>query len=301
MLIAMMIVIGAAITRTFHFNEDTRALFISLIVNVAMPCIILSSIFSVDMNAQRFKMILLVFIISIIINLLGIFVGWLLTGIFYKGTKKRSELAIMSGLGNTGFIGIPLCAVLLGPEGALYAAIFDAGVDFTIWTVGVFMLQKKKSFSIRMLREMVNIPMGAIVLGLTLSYFQARPPAIFVNLIDQLSALAAPLAMFYIGVLIMSIQKSKVKETGFKIWLPITTKLIVVPLIASALMLLFNLQFPLVETVLIQSMMPTITLASILFAKYSADEEMGAMTTIVSTILSLMTIPLMIYIVNLLF
>ncbi|MGG3449228.1 hypothetical protein ABER98_04845 [Domibacillus aminovorans] len=63
-------------------------------------------------------------------------------------------------------------------------------------------------------------------------------------------------------------------------------------------MLFLNLELTIVQTVLIQSMMPTLTLASILFAKYSADENVGAITTVLSTLLALLTIPFMIYLVN---
>lgn len=297
-IITVMIVIGAILSRTFPFNDDTRNMFISLIVNVAMPCIILSSIFNVKMEEDTFKMIALVFCLSIIINVLGIGIGWFFATVFYRNSNKKNELALLSGLGNTGFIGIPLCATLLGPQGALYAAIFDAGVDLTIWTVGVLMLQKNGKFAFRTLKSMINIPIVAIVAGLTAAYFHVKPPATIVLLIDQLAALAAPLAMFYIGFLIMNVRRSKMRETRFEVILPISVKLLLLPVVAAILMYFIEIETLLVQTVIIQSMMPTLTLASILFARYSADEDMGAVTTVLSTILALSTIPFMIYIMN---
>ncbi|HLR75939.1 MAG TPA: AEC family transporter [Virgibacillus sp.] len=298
MLIALMIFLGAILSRTFPFNNDTRQMFISLIVNVAMPSIILSSIFNVDITKDSFKLIVIVFILSIVINLTGIGLGGLFARIFYPRSKKKAELAILSGLGNTGFIGIPLCAVLIGPEGALFAAIFDAGVDFTIWTVGVFLLQENKKVNFNTLKSMINVPMIAIAIGLTSAYIGFRPPSIVIDLTDHLAALAVPLAMFYIGAIIMSLQRSKVNESSSKIWLPIIVKLIILPISVALMINFIHLEKFIIQTVLIQSMMPTITLASILFAKYSGDEDMGAITTVMSTIVALSTIPLMIYLVN---
>ncbi|MEK3936361.1 AEC family transporter [Sporosarcina sp. FSL W7-1349] len=297
--ITVMIVIGALLTRTFPFNDDTRKMFISLIVNVAMPCIILSSIFNVEMEEDTFKMIALVFCLSIIINIMGIGIGWLFATVFYRHSNKKNELALLSGLGNTGFIGIPLCAILLGPKGALFAAIFDAGVDLTIWTVGVIMLQKNRKFAFQTLKSMINIPIAAIVIGLVAAYFHVKPPSTIILVTDQLAALAAPLAMFYIGVLIMTVRRSKVREVGSKVMLPIFVKLILLPVFAAILMYFIRVEPLVIQTILIQSMMPTLTLASILFAKYSADEDMGALTTVLSTIFALTTIPLMIYLMNL--
>src|SRR5699024_2194548 len=147
-LIGMMIIIGVILGRYTPINENTKKVYTLLIVNIAMPCIILSSIFKVTIDQSMLKNIGIVFLLSIFINLIGMSVGWFIASKFQKSRKLKQEIALLSGLGNTGFIGIPLCAAILGPEGALYAAIFDAGVDFTIWTFGVMVLNKSYSFSI---------------------------------------------------------------------------------------------------------------------------------------------------------
>lgn len=299
LIITMMIIIGAILARTSPLNNETRAVFINMIVNIAMPCIILSSIFHVDMNEDMFKKIVLVFVLSILINVVGIALGWIFAIIFQKESNRTREIALLSGLGNTGFIGIPLCAALLGPEGALYAAIFDAGVDVTIWTVGVVMLQKNRKFALHTLKSMINIPTAAIVIGLLAAYFNVKPPEVFIGLSDRLAALAAPLAMFYIGMMIMGLQRGNMRQAAPKMWVPITVKLLLLPIATIFMIHFFNFDAVLIQTVLIQSMMPTITLASILFARYSADEQMGALTTVLSTLLGLVTIPFMVYIMSL--
>jgi len=297
-LIAIMIVVGAILAKSFPFNDDTRQVFISIIVNIAMPCIILSSIFSVEMNNETFKKIMIVFMISIVVNMLGIGIGWMLANVFHKRSNRIREIAILSGLGNTGFIGIPLCALLFGPEGALYAAIFDAGVDFTIWTVGVLILQKSRISIIDSAKTMINIPNIAIVFGLSVSYLQWQLPVMVIDLTGKFAALASPLAMFYIGILVMTLKRSRIRTIGNKVWLPIIVKLIILPILATISLLTVDLGNLIFQTILIQTMMPTLTLASILFAKYSADEEFGAITTVLSTILALITIPVMVLALN---
>ncbi|SDE79328.1 AEC family transporter [Bhargavaea beijingensis] len=232
----------------------------------------------------------------------GIGIGYLFAVLFHKKVNRTKELALLSGLGNTGFIGIPLCAVLLGPEGALYAAMFDAGVDVTLWTLGAFMLQKDRRIGLGMLRTMINTPIIAIVAGLGMAAARFRPPEVLVDLIDRLAAIAAPLAMFYIGILVMTLFRKRAEGSlGQKkatLWLPVSVKLIILPVFAAMLGKGLALDATMLQTVMIQSMMPTLTLASMLFAKYSADEEMGAITTVCSTLVALLTIPLMIYALN---
>lgn len=89
---------------------------------------------------------------------------------------------MLSGLVNTGFIGIPLCAAILGPEGAIYAAIFDAGVDLVIRTGGVMILRKSKTFTLStIIKSLINIPTLAIIFGLFFAYANIRTPEIFIK------------------------------------------------------------------------------------------------------------------------
>ncbi|MFC4409967.1 AEC family transporter [Chungangia koreensis] len=297
-LIAIMIAIGAILSRWTPLTGDTQRMFISLIFNVAMPCIILSSIFHVEMDDRLFKNMMVVFALSVIINVVGIFLGWFGSSFFIEDRLRRAEIGIVAGLGNTAFIGIPLCAVLLGPEGALYAAIFDAGVDFTIWTVAVMLLQRGKQSGIGTLKAMINLPIIAIVVGLLLSYFQLRPPVLFIDLFDRLAALAAPLAMFYIGFLIMNLKVTNFEKVKKTLWLPLTIKLIILPLIVALMLGFTAMDGTMSQTIIIQAMMPTLTLTSVLFAKYSADAESGALMTAISILLGLVTIPVMIFVVG---
>ncbi len=298
-LIGMMIFIGVILARVTPINESTKKVYTLLIVNIAMPCIILSSIFKVTIDQTMLKNIGIVFLISVLINLIGIAIGWLSASPFAENRKLRQEIALLSGLGNTGFIGIPLCAAILGPEGALYAAIFDAGVDIVIWTVGVMILKNSYSFSLDTFKSIINIPVIAIILGLVFAFASYRPPEIIVDLTNQLAALASPLAMFYIGLLIMSNKNNDNNENIGKsnFFSPIISKLVLLPLITLLLISIMPINVDEItkKVLLIQAMMPSLTLASILFTKYSKNDVFGAFATIMSTLISLLTIPLLIF------
>lgn len=299
LIISFLILIGFFVSKTYSFNKDARQLFVTLIINTGIPAIILSSVLQVEIDEAMFRNILLVLVISIIINIIGIFTGLFFARLFQD--YNRAESAILAGLGNTGFIGIPLCAVLFGPEGALFAAIFDAGVDLTIWTVGVTLLNSEGKFSFKSLKEMINIPFAAVIVGLFLAYIGYKPPFAIHETIDYLAAFVIPLAMFYIGGLLGTMKKTEVIRTQEIIWLPIIIKLLVLPFVAVLIIKLFSMTGVLAQIILIQSMMPSITVASIVFAKYHADEEYGAIVTIISTVLSLPLIPVMYFVITGLF
>lgn len=290
-MMGIIIGIGALIGRRTPLTADSRQLMIMIIVNVAMPCIILDGVFQTPIDGKLLTQIFVIFLISVLLNCLGVLIGWIGAKSLKLPEKKRRELAILSGLGNTGFIGLPLCAALFGTKGALLAAVFDAGVDFVLWTVAVMLLQEKQAFSLKSLRSLLNIPMFAIIIGLTIAVLGVTPPQFVKKLTGTLAHIASPLAMMYVGMLIPSLLKSKKRVPIPMLGLPITLKLFVFPLVATALLYLFALEKEIAQIALVQVAMPTIAMASILFARYAADEEMGAMTTVFSTLIGLITIP----------
>lgn len=296
-LIALLIILGAITAREYRLNRDTRQMYMTLIIKVAMPSIILSSIFKVDIDDKIIKILAIIFFISILINLFGLALGFVISTIFRLHTK-RIEITILSAFGNTGFIGIPLCAVLFGPEGALYAAIFDAGVDFTIWTFGVFIIQRNRSFTFKTFKGMINIPLLAIIIGLLIALFKIPLPEILLDLSDSLASFAVPLAMFYIGAT-MNQYKSFSKNISYiELIIPVLVKLVILPLLVVTFVIYFKLNELISYILIVQSMMPALTLSSILFAKHARDENFGAFVTVLSTAMSLLTIPVILYLLN---
>lgn len=291
LLISALIGLGAIAARTYKFNNDTKKMYISLITNVGMPSIILSSIFNVTVNRETLKLLFVIFLVSIGINLLGLALGYITTLLFKKRFKKSIEVTILSAFGNTGFIGIPLCAVLFGAEGALYAAVFDAGVDFTIWTVGVYLMQQDKRFNKSFLKDIINIPLLAIIFGLVIAGSGLQVPIIIADFTSMIADFAVPLAMFYIGAILINFQKGYINVPFIDITVPILIKLIILPLIVSVIFINSNLDEMIIYILIIQSMMPALTLSSVLFSKYSRDDNFGAFITILSTVFSLFIIP----------
>jgi predicted permease len=132
--LAAIVGIGAAISSKISFGSDVKQTLVMIIINVAMPCMLLNSLFSLPVDNALLQEIGLVLLLSVGVHSLGIAMGWFGSFTLKVSGQKRKELAVLAGLGNTGFIGIPMCAVLFGAKGAMLAAVFDSGLDLVIWT-----------------------------------------------------------------------------------------------------------------------------------------------------------------------
>lgn len=297
-IMGVIIAIGALLGSRITVTDNARKVLITIIVNIAMPCIILDGIFRSPIDQALMTQIFMIFFVSVLFSCIGIAIGWLVARLLRIPSKKAREVAILSGLGNTGFIGIPLCAALFGPKGALLAAVFDAGLDFTLWTVAVMLLQDRRSFSLAGLKALINIPIIAIIGGLIIAAIGFTPPKLVSGVTGSLANLASPLAMMYIGILIPSLWKNKKSVPVLFLGVPITVKLLIFPIFIAVLLLFVNLPTEITQVVMVQVAMPTLTIASILFARYAADEEMGAINTVFCTLIALFTIPLVVMLGN---
>lgn len=295
-IMGVMILIGMLLRRNRPLSIETQGMLIQIIVNVALPCIILSSIFNFKMDGAMFKLVLLTFFGAAALNTVALLLSWALGKSLGYEARRARQVSIISSLGNTGFIGIPLCAILFGPKGALLAAVFDAGMDFVLWSLGIFMLQKDSKFSFASLKAMLNIPMMAIVLGLGLGFVQFEAPQFLIALTTMLANVASPLAMIYIGLLVPGMWPKIRSMSKQQFRMPLLFKLFGVPVLAILMVKLFDLDLTLAQVILVQATMPTIALASIVFYKYDGDVDLAAATTIVSTLLALVTIPIMVWV-----
>ncbi|PYZ95900.1 auxin efflux carrier [Alteribacter lacisalsi] len=290
----VMIAIGALFAAKVPVTADVKQAMILIVLNIAVPSIVLNGVFNTDVTDQLFQQAIAIFFISLVFHLAALVFAWGFARLIGFRSLFARKMTLLAALGNTGFIGIPLCATIFGPTGGLLAAIFDAGLDLILFSVGILMIQSGAGagFKLRNLKAVINLPLIAVVAGLTSVVTGFEPPAFLQQLTALLSGLAAPLAMLYIGMML----QVHFKEVGFRvyrqIWFPILIRLLAIPALTILIVFALPLDSFLQSIIVILAAMPTITLSAILFPRYTGDEETAVVTIAFTTILSLATIPL---------
>ncbi|MDE5412538.1 AEC family transporter [Alkalihalobacterium chitinilyticum] len=300
MVMGIIIAIGATLAFKVEITTEIKHVLILIILNIAVPSIILNGVFNTEVTTQLLHQVVIIFGLSVIFHLGALLFAWILSRLLRFESTFAKKMTILAALGNTGFIGIPLCATIFGPVGGLLAAIFDAGLDIVLFSVVIYMLQSEKRFQFSQLKALINIPLLAIIIGLTAVITGVEPPQFLRQLTSMLSALAAPLAMLYIGMLLPPLFQKRGFLFYKQIWFPLGVRLLIIPIVTMLIISLLPLDYLVSNIVIILSAMPTIMLATVLFARYSNDEELAVITTVYSTLLSLLTIPLIAFIVSLL-
>ncbi|WP_257348997.1 AEC family transporter [Pseudalkalibacillus decolorationis] len=300
-IMAVISLIGYIIAKTNEITDESKQLLISIMLNVAIPCIILDGAFKTKVGKELISQLIIIFIFSILISLFGLLLGWIFARIFNYSPSNARKMAFIAGLGNTGFIGIPLCAAIFGPKGALLAAAFDTGVGIILFTVAIALLQENYQFSLASLKQLINPPVISIVIALVVIIAEIQPPEIIQQLNGMLANLATPLGMLYIGILIRMMLKEKGAMSISRLKVPILLKLIIFPILTIVLVMFTNLSMMVKQVIIIQAAMPTMTIAPVLLARYAQDEEIGVKATVFSTIFAILTVPFIVFLGSKLF
>ncbi|MGE7903415.1 AEC family transporter [Peribacillus sp. NPDC094092] len=294
-IMAAISVIGYFIAKTNEITDESKQLIISIMINVAIPCIILDGAFKTKVGKELMSQLIIIFILSIIITLLLLLLGCVFARIFNYSPSSARKMAFIAGLGNTGFIGIPLCAAIFGPKGALLAAAFDTGVGIVLFTVAIALLQENYQFTLASLKQLMNPPIISIIVALFVIIAEVQPPEIIQQLNGMLASLATPLGMLYIGILIRVMLKQKGTISISRLTVPILLKLVIFPILTIVVVVFTNFSMLMKQVIIIQVAMPTMTIAPVLLARYTQDEEIGVKAAVYSTICAILTVPFMVF------
>ncbi|MBM7579579.1 AEC family transporter [Jeotgalibacillus terrae] len=287
----LMIATGSIFALRVNVTAEVKSVLILLILNIAVPAVILNGVFSVDLTGDALAEAGLIFAISIMYHIGALIFVKILTVLLKIRSMFGKKMVILGALGNTGFLGIPLAATIFGPAGGFLAAIFDAGLSLVVYTVVIYMLQSEGKFHISQLKAVINMPVIAIVIGMIVALSGFKPPGMMIQFVEMLAALAAPMAMLYVGMLLPPLLK-RGKEVLFPmLWFPVTVRLLVIPLSVMGILSLFSFTGWTAQLIVIQAAMPSAMITAVLFSKFTSEEETAIVTIFASTLLSLATIP----------
>ena len=216
------------------------------------------------------------------------------------GRKRRQEfglrmLSIASVMGNVGFFGMPVVRALFpgAPEAAVYSCMFNVSLNIVAWTVGVFTLTGEKKY-ISLKAALINPSVLAAAGGFILYLLKSNTwlPELVHGGFRTLGAMSTPLCMLILGIRLATMDPKKLFTTPL-VWLISAGQLIVFPLFCWVLTLPFDLDPVFRGSILILAATPCASILLNLAEIHHNGQELAANCALLSTLLSLITIPLM--------
>lgn len=278
-------------------SEDACKSITRMLLLFVCPVVIVYS-FQIKFSASLVHGLVISAISAVCAHVFGIVLSHFVFLRHPADVEHRNVLRFAAVYSNCGFVGIPLLAAVIGTKGIFYASVYIAVFNMFNWTHGVAVFRGKSDKSA--LREvLLNPNLIAVVIGLLLFCFSVSLPPLLRSGMLYVYDLNTPLAMIVIGARMAQIEPRSLLTD--RLVLPgIAMKNIVIPCIALMILHLAGVSGTLLLACLIPIACP-VAGNTVLFADmYGADTKFPTKLMSLSTLLCVISIPLLVYIVTVL-
>lgn len=288
--IVLMICLGYVLKRIDFLTEEDITPLNKLVMNILMPCMIFSALYSADLRLIP-KLGILPFVI-----LISSFISGLISYVILKqmkmDDKKIWSIIVTVMIANTAFMGYPVNLGIFGQAGFLRAIFCDLAT-LCIFLILSFLLIVKFGGTIKTAFKKILLfpPLWAVVLGLGLNFLNIPIGPVLDNVVNYLEDGAIPIIMISLG---LSINLEGIKRSRNMAAFTSVIKLGIFPLIAFGVVSLLHLSGLEYSVGIVEAAMPSGMLSLLLAITYKLDYHLTSDCILANTVLSLITLPIII-------
>ena len=294
-----MLIVGYIAGKTGVIDSVASKKLSALIIKIAQPALIISSIVKMQYSAENLKLGLQTLALGFAVHL---FMGAIafLACMKIKNLDERKILEFSMVFGNTGFIGIPIMESLFGDIGAFMASFIVISFNILMWTLGIAILGRKRS-DIKLTWKKALINKGTVpsVIGLLIFVIPAfwegfRLPAFALSSLSYIASLCTPISMLIIGALLAGRTFGQIFGSA-KVYYLCLFKLVVIPLVVCLVMKLLGFADTWILFATALTCMPSATSVSMLAELYDISPGFSAQGVGTTSLFSIATMPCVIF------
>lgn len=291
----ILIFVGLFLTKTHVLTKPGTKSITNVVLYLVTPCVIIKSFINTKYSKSTLKGLLLSFLAATVVHLVFILLA---TVVFRdKSDSRRRVLRFASIFGNCGFMSLPIQEAILGNEGLLYGAAFVAIFNLFSWTYGIMeMSGDKNSMSVK--KVIFNPGIIGLAVGLVIFIFAIPLPSAIKLPVEYFAALNTPLPMLIIGYHLAKLD-FKVAARDFRCLFCSITRILIFPVIALAVIYGLGFFIPdlwgnLFVSMMIAACSPAAAYTAIFSFKFKQDTDLSVNLVSLSTLLSIITMPILI-------
>lgn len=285
----IIVILGYVAYKLGYMGDKFDKKLSSIVVDITCPLLVLSSVMGDDLPDRTLILPLLGvgFLTYIILLVFGFWVPRLIS----KSHDDQGMIGFALMFANVGFIGYPIVSSIFGPHAVFYAALLNMPNTFFIFTAGVMLIKGEyslKQFNPKVLISpaMLGAFLAAIIVALGI-----HTPDIIARPITMVGNITVPAALMIIG---SSMAKLPLRDIigSTKVYITALLRLTVVPLSIYFLFKVCGVNDMVnnINTVVIA--MPVASFGTMFCLKYGRDPSLITETTFITTLGSIITIPL---------
>jgi len=291
--IILMILIGYLSKRIGLLKPEDSITLNKVVVNIAIPALIFLAMYGADLS--NIKVLFPITLICIITGILSGVIVYIFSRTRGYSKKTKWTLVGTSTLFNSGFLGYPVVLGIYGATGLVRAVFYDMGSTILFLSLGIlfiFIFGGKYSSIIK--RTLLFPPLWGIILGVTANIMHINPGFIPLDVLKYLSGAAIPIIMISLG---LSLEVGGLTSYFEAATFVSVIRLIISPLIALVMVSIIGLGSLEGTVSVVEAGMPSAMLSLVLAASYDLDVKVAAACIFLSTVLSMITLPILIYLI----
>lgn len=289
LILFILMAIGYICNKFRLLSKEANKGITNLVIYLVTPCVIIQS-FERPFDYAMFVKLMIFVGIAVAIHLLMILLAHLL--IHDKDQVRERVMRFGTVFSNAGFVALPLIDALLGAEGVFYGAAFLAIFNIFLWSYGVIIMGGNDG-SGTLKKILVNPGIIGVVLGILVFVFSVSFPPLIQKPIAYMASLNVPLPMILVGYYIAEANLLDALRDG-KIYYCMALRLLLIPLLVLGILYLCGLRGVMLTTAVICASAPVGATTTIFAERYDRDVSLSVKLVALSTLLSMITIPLVV-------
>ncbi|MCR5686647.1 MAG: AEC family transporter [Lachnospiraceae bacterium] len=300
-IIFVMIVIGVYLYKKKHLSNESSKQLSWIIVNITNPITLLCAALKEEEKVSDLEVgiAFLCFFVMYAILIVCAYVIPVLLGI---ERSERYSYRMLTIFGNVGFIGIPFASAVLGTGSLIFVSLCGLSFNLIVYTYGAASLKKTaseqnpddvqdKAFTIR---NVINS--GTVLAAVTVIVYLAdvRVPDVVGTTLTYIANCTTFMSMLILGVSVAQMVPKEVL-TKWKLYVFVLIRQVLVPIMIIFILRPFVKNGLILSTVAVMAAMPAGNLPLMMAKQYGVREEMISAGIILTTVLSIFTIPAVMY------
>ncbi len=307
-LLFLLIAIGFVCQRIKLLSEEANKGMADLVMYIVTPCVIVNA-FSATLyeKGEILTMLKNMGIVALAAAVMHVVMIVAVCLVFRLRNEDRRRVLRFAGVfSNAGFVALPLAQALIDTpgshEGALYASVFLAVFNIVLWTWGLLDMQGS-GHRLGWKKLLLNPGLIGVVVGLVFflsplyvklgSIAGIALPSVLSGALGAISALNLPLPMLMVGYYLGKADLREAFRDGWS-YLCMVLRLLVFPLAALGALYLCGVRGNTLIALVIGACAPVGATTTIFAAKYGRDTALSVRLVSLSTILSLVSMPLIV-------
>ena len=288
----IMIFMGFIIVKARLLKAEDSKILSVIVLYLVIPCVIINA-FQVDYTPQTVKGLLIALAGSVMTQVILLIVVSILGRVFHLNEVEVASIYYS----NSGNLIVPIVTFILGKEWVLYGCVFMSVQLVFIWTHCKKIISRESTYDWR--KIVLNINMISIAIGIVLFLTRIHLPAIINNTLSAVGSMIGPASMIVTGMLFAGMDFKQIFANK-RVYFVSFFRLIIVPVIALFLIKCSQLSTfssngnKLMLIVFLAIITPSASTVTQMCQVYENDSQYASAINVVTTLLAIITMPLMV-------